>query len=120
VRSREEKLGEKDRILHVASNWSRLMFTKWPKNHPRKKSILGRHWWGAIYRSKGKRSTCYTSTGIFLKHALKYQNKVLNHNLVLSRLFLVKIDKLFASEVILKYIISKFEQNYFSIRPFEE
>ncbi len=41
----------------------------------------------------------------FFKHALKYQKKVLNHNLVQSRLILVKIDKLFAFEVILKYII---------------
>ena len=47
------------------------------KSSTKKKSILGRHWWGAIYRS-----TCYTSTGIFLTHALKYQKKVLNHNLV--------------------------------------
>jgi hypothetical protein len=56
----------------------------------------------------------------FFFKASKYQKKVLNHNLVYSRLFLVKTDKLFAFEVILKYIILKFEQNYFSIRPFEE
>jgi hypothetical protein len=37
--------------------------------------ILGRHWWGAIYRSTENISTCYTSTGIFLKHALKYQKR---------------------------------------------